>query len=539
MRYQYKHILIVLILVGLIFARCNGVKTKTNNSDSLNRSSVKNEKPNILFIAFDDLKPLMGAYGDTIAVTPNIDNLASQSVIFQNNYCQWAVCGPSRASLMTGQRPDFTGVRDLKTRMRDVHPDLLTIPQYFKQNGYITTGVGKIFDPRCVDENLDTPSWSIPFVKESQLTFPSEYGRPVFGYYQNEQIKSTIKEKIRQAQKNGIKNPRKYVRKHYKPPYESSDAPDDAYVDGAIANKALKLLEKLSQQEQPFFLAVGFKRPHLPFVAPRKYWNFYDEKDITLAPFQEMSANPCKIAYHSSPELRSYINDTIEYQLDQNRLLRLNTKYQKKLIHGYYASMSFVDAQFGKIIQKLKDQNLLDSTIIVIWGDHGWHLGDHSLWTKHSNFEQATRAPLIIYNPKNKILKKIDTPTEFIDIFPTLCDLSGLKKPENLPGKTLYPLLKGEAFNKKYAVSQMKRGTISGYSFRGKRFRYTVWLKNKLSIDKTITEADIYGEELYDYENDPYETKNMVGDSLYDNFLKPLKNYAFDFFKQQHKLYKK
>jgi len=536
--YRFKHIPILFFLYVFISYGCSGTQKSPVKQSENNKLNKKLQPPNVLFIAFDDLKPLLGAYGDSLAVTPHLDHLADQSFVFLNNHCQWAVCGPSRASLMTGQRPDFTGVRDLRTRMRDVHPNILTIPQYFKQNGYITTGVGKIYDPRCVDEHLDSPSWTIPFVKASQLSFPSEYGRPAFGYYQNKKIKSTIQKRLKEARKKGIKNPVKYVRSRYKPPFEMSDAPDDAYIDGAIANQGIELLEKLTKKNQPFFLAIGFKRPHLPFVAPRKYWDLYNEEEMPLAVFRKMSSHPCKVAYHSSPELRSYVTDTIEYQLDKNNLLSLDEKFQKKLIHGYYASMSFVDAQFGKILNKLKEYQLLDNTIIVVWGDHGWHLGDHSMWTKHSNFEQATRSPLIIYIPGNTKGLKIDSPTEFVDIFPTLCDLAALETPENLQGKSLYPLFSGEKFSKKYAVSEMRRGKIMGYSFRTKRYRYTVWLKEKISTDSDITEDHIYGEELYDYKNDPYETHNLVVSPEYQNIKNQLKKEAFAFFQQQYKLYR-
>ena len=183
-------------------------------------------KPNILFIAIDDLKPTVGAFDDSFAITPNLDSFSENAAVFLNNHCQWAVCGPSRASLITGKRPDYTKVRDLRTRMRDVNPDILAIPEYFKQNGYTTVGTGKIYDPRCVDKFIDKPSWSIPYYKEGNLDFPEEYGSPVFGYYQNKNIKAKIASLIQEGKDKGVKNPQKYARDLYKPPFETSDAPD-------------------------------------------------------------------------------------------------------------------------------------------------------------------------------------------------------------------------------------------------------------------------------------------------------------------------
>ncbi len=494
-------------------------------------------KPNILFIAIDDLKPTVGAFGDDFAVTPNIDKLAKTSTIFLNNHTQQAVCGPSRASLMTGKRPDYTKVHNLKTKMRDINPDILTIPQYFKQQGYITVGTGKIYDPRCVDKFIDKPSWSVPYIKEYNLPFPKEYGSPAMNYYQNKEIKAKIASLIAEAKEKG-KNPSKYVRNRYKPPFETSDAPDDAYMDGAIAKHAIELLGDLGKDKsQPFFLAVGFKRPHLPFVASQKYWDLYNPKDIDLACFQKKATNSPGIAYHNSGELRSYLDDEIEYKLNDENLLVLDKRTQRKLIHGYYASVSFVDTQIGKIMKKLKEMGLDKNTIIVVWGDHGWHLGDHSLWNKHSVFEQSTRSPLMIYLPDSKETKMITSPTEFVDIFPTLCDVSGLKIPSNLDGTSLKPIIEGEKTKvKKHAVSQQPRGKDKlGYSFRTDKYRYTAWVGNsKNSTENIITSNDIIYEELYDYENDPLETISLIKNKKYATILKELRADALAFFTSEY-----
>ena len=475
------------------------------------QAQVSNSSPNIIFIAVDDLKPTIGAFGDDLARTPNIDLLAENGTVFLNNHTQQAVCGPARASLMTGKRPDYTKVRDLKTKMRDMVPDIVTIPQFFRDNGYTTVGLGKIFDPRCVDQFRDKPSWSIPYMPEHKFDYPSYYGPPAMGFYQDPKIKAHIKELRNEAKANGVKNLGKYLRDTFKPPFEKTDAPDDAYVDGALAIYANKFLDEYKlESSEPFFLAVGFKRPHLPFTPPKRYWDMYDSSKFKINEFQQNSKNGPRIAYHSSGELRSYITPEISYEVSNSNRVILSDEFQKDLIHGYYASTSFIDAQIGKIMDKLKTTGLDKNTIIVIWGDHGWHLGDHCLWNKHSNFEQATRSPLVILDPRVNKKIQIKSPTEFVDIFPTLCAATGFKIPENLDGKNLMPLVRGEQISvKPFAVSQWTNAKKTGYSFRTDRYRYTVWLNGKKSTDP-VFEEDIFAEELYDYKIDPAETVNLA-----------------------------
>lgn len=490
--------------------------------------------PNVIFIAIDDLKPTIGAFGDAFAETPILDKLAKHATVFLNNHTQQAVCGPSRASLLTGKRPDYTKVRDLKTKMRDINPNILTIPQYFKENGYTTAGVGKIYDPRCVDKYRDEPSWSVPFIKEGDLNYPKDYGEPALGYYQNTKIKKHINTLRKEALDKGVSNINKYVRDRYKPPFEITNAPDEAYTDGAITVSALSLLDEVSSDSaKPFFLAVGFKRPHLPFVAPKKYWDLYDKDAIQLAAFQKKSKNGTDLAYHSSGEMRSYLSPEVEYKLNEKKLLEMDEELQKNLIHGYYACVSFVDVQVGKILEKLKQKDLDKNTIIVVWGDHGWHLGDHSLWNKHSNFEQATRSPLMVYVPNSNTSVQVNSPTEFVDLFPTLCELSGLSIPENLDGKSLLPLInQSNDVIKKYAVSQWHKGKVTGYSFRTENFRYTVWIDKKKSTE-FITSSDIVAQELYDYSKDPLETINHFGHAEYKTIQEELIGYSKTYFNSE------
>ena len=469
-----------------------------------------------------------------MAQTPYMDEFSKKSTVFLNNHTQQAICGPSRASLMTGKRPDYTKVRDLKTKMRDMVPDIVTIPQYFKEQGYQTVGLGKIFDPRCVDKQRDKPSWSTPFLPEHKLDYPSAYGPPAIGFYQNPEIKEKIRALRNEAKSKGEKNLGKYVRDRYKPPFAMSEAPDAAYVDGALAVQTIKLLDSYKDQKtKPFFLAVGFKRPHLPFTAPKKYWDLYDSSKFEIAGFQGDSKNGPRIAYHSSGELRSYITPEISYEVSENKRVVLSETFQKKLIHGYYAATSFVDAQIGKILDKLKATGLDKNTIVVVWGDHGWHLGDHGLWNKHSNFEQATRSPLIIYDPSIKKQIQVTSPTEFVDIFPTLCEASGLQIPSNLDGVSLLPLVKGEQLSvKPFAVSQYTNSNKTGYSFRTDRYRYTVWIEDKKSTDP-IFQSDIFAEELYDYKLDPNETQNFSEAEDKSNLMRRFQKLAANYFNKQ------
>lgn len=508
-----------------------GIISLLNFGTLFSQNNIK-ENLNILFIAIDDLKPTLGSYGDSFAITPNIDAIAKTGTTFLNNHTQQAVCGPSRASLLTGKRPDYTKVWDLKTKMRDINPDILSIPQYFKENGYETIGLGKIYDPRCVDKDKDKPSWSVPFISEGSFKYPDGYNPPALGFYQSKEVTGKINELKNKAKKNGEKDLNKYVRDHYKPPYEIGDVPDGAYVDGAIANTSIELLDKMDTGK-PFFLAVGFKRPHLPFVAPRKYWDMYDDSKVQIAAYQKKSKNAVDIAYHNSGEMRSYKTPDISYTINSDNLLALDTDLQKKLIHGYYAATSYIDAQVGKIIEKLKQKGLDKNTIIVIWGDHGWHLGDHSLWNKHSNFEQATRSPMIIYDPRVNKGNKVEMPTEFVDLFPTLCDMVGLEMPKKLDGISLKAQVEGQNNSSKlYAVSQYPRGNRMGYSFRTKNQRYTVWVNNKKSTEPIYVE-DIIGEELYDYRKDPNETDNKINQPDYQQMKSAFQTLATRYFKSQ------
>ncbi len=506
--------------------------------------SQEKKKPNILFIAIDDLKPILGCYGNTIIKTPNIDRLAKMGTVFMSNYCQQAVCGPTRASIMTGKRPDYTKVWDLKTKMRDVNPDIVSLPQYLITQGYSTQGIGKVYDNRCVDKKMDAPSWSVPYYnyfKTEEKYYAKETGMPILGAYQSPETKELAIKFTKEGQEKGLidKELDDFVSKSIKPAVECVDVPDNAYNDGANALRALEILEKLISDPKPFFFAVGFSKPHLPFVAPKKYWDLYKREDMPVAAFQEKSKNSVDVAYHNAGEIRAYtdIPPLLSFTDQKDFGLTLPINKQQELIHGYYAAVSYTDAQVGKLLDKLDALGLTKNTIIILWGDHGWHLGDHNLWCKHTNFEQATRTPMIIAAP-GIAPSTTNAPTEFVDIFPTLCDLAGVTIPETLDGKSVMPLMTKKVKSvKEYAISQYPRSgnsteterqgyassKVMGYSLRDKRYRYTIWMNNNFRSTQAFNPDFIVGTELYDYEKDPNETNNVVDENEYKSVAKDLK----------------
>lgn len=526
----------LFLAVSFLFYSCSNksVAQKNSTKEKKTAATVAGKKYNVLFIAIDDLKPYIGAYGDKMAKTPNMDKLAASGVMFTNAHTQQAVCGPSRASLLTGVRPDKTQIWDLQTLIRDKNPGIVTLPQYFKNNGYYTLGVGKIFDPRSVDKQSDEVSWSEPFKKKYKLA--NGYEDLAFETYQSPDIKAKEKAGAKMGGGDDAKS-------EVKVSTESLDVPDDAYTDGAMANYVVSKLKDFKGANNPFFFAVGFKKPHLPFVAPKKYWDLYDRNKFELAPWQKKSVDGPDVAYHNAGEMRSY-NDIIPLKTDakKNDLLELPETKQRELAHGYYACISYVDAQLGKIMDALKANGLYENTIIVLWGDHGWHLGDHSLWAKHSNFEQATRVPLMIHVPGMSGGIKNANPAEFVDVYPTLCELNGLPVPAYLDGKSLVPALQdAKAKIKDFAISQYPRGAgkgareTMGYSLRNNQYRYTEWVGNFFNTAKPFKNADVKAAELYDYVNDPNETKNLANDPKFKKVVDELAAQLHQYYEQQYK----
>jgi len=449
-----------------------------------NSVKEKPEKPNILFIAVDDLKPWVGAYGDHHAKTPGMDRLAKDGIVFQNTYCQQAICAATRASLLTGMRPDKTRVWDLVTDFRQVNPNAVTLPQYFKSKGYETAGMGKIYHIGSTGPGHDAPSWSIPYRNPKCKTYALSY-------------------------EPNAKGRGKAV--------ECADVPDDTYDDGKMTGMAINLLDSLSQTKKPFFLSVGFFKPHLPFVAPKKYWDLYKRDEFEVSAYQKKALNSPDIAYHNSGELRNYSDIPLFDSYSEKELDHLPIDKQKELIHGYYAAMSYTDAQILQLLNELDRLDIRKNTIIVLWGDHGWHLGDHGLWNKHTNFEQATHTLMMMSIPGKKAGIRPVTMSEFVDIFPTLCELSNLPIPKYLDGVSLVPAINNPATElREYALSQYPRekGKM-GYSIRTKRFRYTEWLSENFRTNTAYDPKLIVARELYDYEKDPLETENVLNKPEY------------------------
>jgi arylsulfatase A-like enzyme len=511
----------------------------------------QSSKPNILFIAVDDLKPIIGAYGNGMIKTPNIDRLAKRGTVFLNNYCQQAICGPTRASIMTGMRPDMTKIWDLKAKIRDVSPDIVTLPQYLITQGYSTQGIGKVFDPRNVDEQNDKSSWSVPYHKTEKKYYVPELGEPAAGRYQLKETKAMIEKVISEALAKGMTKAEANAEANLKvrPTSENIDVPNNAYNDGANILQSKDILKKLSKKGQPFFFAVGIAKPHLPFVAPKKYWDLYKTSEMPLAAFQEKSTNPIAPAYHNAGEIRAYTDMPADLAKTNQKDFgyTISTSKQQELIHAYYAAISYTDALVGDLLNTLDSLGLSKNTIVVLWGDHGWHLGDHNLWCKHSNFEEATRAPLIISAP-DMVPNSTKSYTEHVDVFPTLCDLAGVPIPSTLQGKSLKPVMQNPSVAvKKYATSQYPRSgvdeesgrtgfveaNVMGYSIRDEQYRFTIWMKNGFRSTKKYAQKDEIGIELYDYKVDPLETKNVASEKKYSSVAEKMKTDMLNYFKTQ------
>lgn len=456
------------------------------------------DRPNVLFIAVDDLRPEMGCYGNTVVKTPNLDRLAARGTVFNRAYCQQAVCSPSRSSLLTGRRPDATRVWDLETHFRVALPDCVTLPEHFKSNGYHCAAMGKIYHVGFEDGR----SWSEPHWYAAGRTVdtdPNDWSKRIVN-----QFESTIKEYSSAAANRPAGNGkgRANAGKKNGPAFEASPKSDDQLPDGATAAEAVRRLKSLKGSDKPFFLAVGFVKPHLPFVSPKKYWDLYDPAKIPGPQSTSLPTGAPEFSGHTNGELHNYQAVPTENPIPED--------FARQLRHGYYASVSYTDAQVGRLLDALDSEGLADNTVVVLWGDHGWQLGDHGLWHKHTNFEYATRAPLIISAPHQLIRgKRCEATVEFVDVYPTLADVCGLAVPAELDGLSLKKFLdEPTAPASKVAISQYPRaagrpiGPLMGYSVRDARYRLTLWRER--AGEKVVAT------ELYDYEVDPYETSNIA-----------------------------
>lgn len=421
------------------------------------------EKPNVLFIVVDDLRPELNCYGKTQIISPNIDKLAGAGMMFTRSYCNIPVCGASRASILSGIRPNFHRFLNYDCRLDKDVPGLVSLPMHFKNNSYTTVSLSKVFH----HQNDGAGSWDKVWMPESEVK------QSWRDYVTEENIQLDTGDRSRGN------------------PYEKADVPDEAYKDGKTAQQAIRELESFAKSDKPFFLAVGFLKPHLPFNAPSKYWDLYPEGQLKLADNPFRPKNAPDHAMHNFGELRAYNQIPPTGPVPDSVAL--------KLVHGYYACVSYTDAQIGKVLKALDDLGLAENTIVVLWGDHGWNLGDHGLWCKHCNFETALHTPLLIKAPGKKAGLKSDALVEYVDVYPTLCELAGLSKPFHLQGTSLVPLLEIPQMEWKDAVFSR---WIKGETIITANHTYTEWFDDKTGV-KTARM-------LYNLNNDPHENENIA-----------------------------
>ena len=427
------------------------------------------EKPkNVVLIMVDDLRPTLGCMGDSYAVTPFLDDFASESYIYRSAYCQQALSGPTRASMLTGLYPDQTGVTELNTLMRERIPDVKTLPQVFRENGYATYGIGKIFHG---DENSeDAASWS-----EAPL---------LYHYTKNDEY-------LLPEHRTGKKSVA----------YEFTDEDPEGYWDVKVRNAALARISELKGSTVPFFLAVGFLKPHLPFCAPERFMDIYEDRPNLIDTSRVVGAPA--IAYHDNEELRGYT--------DIPSVGPMTLEQQETLRKAYYACTSYTDDNVGAVLAALKEAGLYEDCVIVFVGDHGFHLGEQGLWCKSTNFHPACNAPLIIHDAGQDRGKVRNDFVEFIDIMPTVCSLAGIKAPSGLPGKDIF-----RGNGRDCAVSQFVRpyGTITkpalkthtGYVIRTARWTYVEW---------TALDGEVTDRELYRTAEDRVEKVNLAGKPIF------------------------
>lgn len=434
------------------------------------------ERPNVVVFLVDDLRPVLGCYGNTVVKSPNIDALAKNGVKFNKAYAQQAICAPSRMSILTGKRPENIGIYSLFTPLRTVHKDMVTMPQFFKENGYTTVSLGKVYHHATDDKE----SWTIHFPSE-----PNAYVKP-------ENIALT---------KGGKENG---------PAFENADVQDEAYKDGRVAVNAVETLKKL--KDKNFMMVVGLSKPHLPFNAPKKYWDLYHKNEFVV-PLKEAPTNKAKHALTTWGELRNYSGIPKDGLLDDDAT--------KELIHGYYASVSYMDAQVGKVIQSLDDLDLRKNTIVVFMSDHGWKLGEYGAWCKHTNFELDVNVPLIISRETNIKSRKANVSSnalvENLDVFPTLIEACGLKSPE-IDGKSMLALVDNPKKSLKsaaYSVYPRGKNTM-GFTCTDGELRYTEWWDNK---GKQLIENELY----FNKQNYMKVSKNFAQSDKYQKDVERMK----------------
>ncbi|MBO9617964.1 MAG: sulfatase [Niabella sp.] len=441
-------------------------------------------KPNIVFIFADDLRPDLGCYGNTIIKSPNMDRLAGEGILFTNQYAAVPTCGASRVSLLTGKYPaekaaleNEAAEKMISGKPPGIAPE--TFIEQLKRNGYYTVGIGKI------SHSADGYLYGYSEPRSNKLELPNSWNEMLFNPGQWKTGWNAFFGYAggfnRQGKKGQVK------------PYEAGECNDEGYPDGLTANLAVEKIRALAATGQPFFLGVGFFKPHLPFNAPRRYWDLYDEATLTLTPSPDIPSGVNPASLNQSAEFNQYKLGDEAASLSAP----LSDAYARKLRHAYYAAISYIDAQVGKVLEALKENNLDKNTIIVVWGDHGWHLGDDRVWGKHTIFEWALRSTFILKTPamkKGTVRKEIISAT---DIYPTLMDLCKLKMPYNGDGESFARLLRhpGATAWRNTAISYFNKGI----TIRTSRYRFTRYFREAMPVV-----------ELYDHQQDPWENKNIA-----------------------------
>jgi iduronate 2-sulfatase len=427
---------------------------------------------NVLLIIIDDLRPNLGCYGDPIAITPNINRLAASGTRFSAAYCQYPVCNPSRISFLTGMRPDTTGAYRNSDIFHRRFTDTLTLNRYVQQFGYEAIGLGKIYHASTGGKG----AWTQPYLNSKWLDYASAENQ--------RRVRERRRTSLRDA---GL-------------PYaEHEDVADNMYCDGAMADSAIERMEQLAQGGNPFLMIVGFRHPHLPWNAPKRYWDLYNGKDIQPA------ANDFFPKGAPAPALKPEGGELFGYAGLAPTPETLTEQEKRKLIRSYYACVSYADAQAGRLLDALESNQLEDNTLVILWGDHGYHLGENHVWAKEVNWERNHHAPLIIRAPGHgKPGQHTTALTEYVDIFPTVCTALGLPVPSQCEGQSLLPLLDNPATPwDTIAFNQYLRGNIMGRSIRTKRYRFTLWENENGALE---------GVELYDYQTDPQGNTNLAAE---------------------------
>ena len=483
-------------------------------------SQQAKSRPNVLFVSVDDLRPEIGCYGSTIIQTPSFDTFAKTGATFMKAYCQSAACAPSRASVMTGLRPNSTRVWDLRGKFRVNLPDVVTMPQFFHKHGYHTVSMGKIFHNHMPDR----VSFDEPDLRPEKYMTAELIDREPESFYHDDELNRELAEVRQQRLK---KNPNRYADGWaYGVATESFDGPDEQFYDGAQTELAIDTMKRLKEKGEPFFLALGYYRPHLPFVAPKKYWDLYDRETLPLADNPFLPENSPVMAINSMYELRGcydleFVRHPFKFQLAESEARRLK--------HGYYASVSYVDACFGKLMAGLEELGLADNTIVVLWGDHGWKLGEHGSWCKQTNYDIDVRVPLMIRVPDQPNPgSKTNAIVELVDLYPTVCEAAGLPIPEMMEGTSMIPLLidpnqkwKTGAFSQYHRAPKITpdKGRYMGSSLVTKRYHYVEWR----TWDQVKGVAgELKAVEFYDQHADPQENVNIADDPQSQTVIKDL-----------------